>query len=108
MTNWRDIPCKTINWQTVCTNSTWRRLQWLCRARGAWHELTLGELATMGEREWRCGHKERFGPKSIQTIKDTIDAAAEGVDVTNYNQVYDAYVPKCERVASSDKRAEEK
>ena len=56
-----------------------------------WHDLTLGQLADMGETEWRRSSRMGFGEKANEGVKLCIDHAAAGFDVT---RKADAYTPR--------------
>lgn len=99
-TDWRSIKCATIQWHSVPGIS--RRIAWMllrqCRPATQydpegcerWHDLTLGQLADMGERAWRSSGYG-FGPTTLEGIKLAIDHAAAGVDIT---RPADAYKPR--------------
>ena len=55
-----------------------------------WHEKTLGDIADMGERQWRRAIAN-CGSVTIEAIKLTIDYAAAGNCVT---AKIDAYKPR--------------
>jgi hypothetical protein len=56
--------------------------------------MTLGAIADLGEHEWR--RMPGIADKGVALIMATIDAAAEGQDVTVKASAV-GYVPKCER-----------
>ena len=109
MADWREIPLCEIDWRRVIGRGhVAGKLTWLCyesknyrnrmASRGEWADMTLGELANMGERWW-----QRFsgiGEVATECIKDVIDRAAEGEDLRRPSAdtpAHDAYVPKSER-----------
>ena len=113
--SWRDIPCDQVDWEVAkiskrITYQLWRQ----CRSGdpdasfsgnqedGPWKNLTLGQLANMGERAWQRTAGYGIGPKAVETIKATINMAAEGVDVlvSSTEPGRNAYVPLCERTVS--------
>ena len=104
---WREIPLCEIDWRRVIGRShVAGKLTWLCYPpnktgimdRGEWADMTLGELANMGERWW-----QRFsgiGEVATECIKDVIDRAAEGEDLRRPSAdtpAPDAYVQTSER-----------
>ena len=105
--NWREIPLCEIDWRRVIRRGhVAGKLTWLCYPpkktgimdRGEWADMTLGELANMGEIWW-----QRFsgiGKVATECIKEVIDRAAEGEDLRRPSAdtpAPDAYVPKSER-----------
>lgn len=101
MVDWRSIPCRVVDWYACGVSRRAARgihrdcIGFTDATLGPWHGLSLGELADMGERQWR-----RFisiGDQSVEVIKATIDMAAEGKSITKPDKAPDAYVPKCER-----------
>lgn len=66
---------------------------------GDWYDLTLGEIANIGRREWM--RQVGVGPVVSDLIALAIDMAAEGKPVVRgpIGVGPDSYVPKCERDA---------
>ena len=95
--SWREIPAREVDWSLHYTgahssprNAIWR----LCRPDWEWGDMTLGDIADLGERGWR--RMPSIGDRGVELLMSTIDAAAEGQDVRE-KKVAGGYVPKCER-----------
>lgn len=106
MADWRNIPAKRIDWRRLAhgiakTGHAGSRLALLCKdsdkpyAKGDWSDLTLGEIADLGIRQWM--RAPGIGETGVAVIKSVIDRAAEGEDVTISGPAPDAYIPACER-----------
>lgn len=76
---------------------------WSATSCGAWSDLTLGQVADLGERHWRrCSN---IGNLGVKVIKWGIDAAAEGrcpMLLASGAPAADAYVPQAERESHAD------
>lgn len=88
MTDWRSIPAESVDWEInpiskrgggyvrmMCNKIFWSegRHEMSC---GAWKDLTLGDVADLGEKHWlRCNN---IGPKVVLVIKWILDEAASG------------------------------
>lgn len=114
MSEWRDIRADAIAWDrnpiSVLAGHKCRMMcnaiflnhqvgsQYRNRDCGGWSDLTLGQIADLGEREWlRCTN---IGPTAVKVIKWIIDAAAEDrcpMMAGSGHAAPDAYVPKRER-----------
>lgn len=98
MGKWRGIPARDVEWRigTDRGRPTARNLYRLCSDRhsGEWADLTLGQLADMGEINWL--RTPTIGPHTVEVIKSVIDMAAEGKCVLR-NPDPQPYVPTCER-----------
>lgn len=95
---WRDIPASDVEWRigTDRGRPTPRAIYRLC-ARGhdgEWADITLGQLADMGEYSWL--RTPGIGGLSVTIIKAVIDMAAEGKHVTR-GPFPAPYIPTCER-----------
>lgn len=98
---WRMIKCADVQWHAIPGAS--KRAAWLLLRQCSpptqyddkdaehWHELTLGQLADLGERWWRRSVRIGFGPAAVSAVKLAIDHAAAGFDVT---RKADAYTPR--------------
>lgn len=101
---WRAIPCRAVQWDIVpnisgriagdlyrrCSEPTdWFKQHRPEEVERRWHNISLGELADQGERQWL--RNTNIGPVTIAAIKFLIDYAAAGHDVT---RIKDAYVPQ--------------
>ena len=95
--DWRSIPARVIDWrgQHQLYGRCVYALSLAVREKEPWHSLTLGQIADMGERQWR--RVNGVGDKGVEAIKDVIDRAAEGKNITTDGKAPDAYIPKCER-----------
>jgi len=113
MSDWRSIRAQDVDWTP---NPISRRAgyhvrmmcspvylgptgkAWSATSRGAWSDLTLGQIADLGERHWRrCSN---IGDLGVSVIKWGIDAAAEGrcpMLPASGAPAADAYVPRIER-----------
>ena len=97
--NWRDIPARTVDWSIV-QRGNFRSVLWnLSRPLpdqyqngGAWRDLTLGQIADMGERRWR--REPGVGDVTVLAIKELIDRAAAGEDVTECAVSGEPYTPQ--------------
>jgi len=111
MADWRNIPAADVDWaenpisrrggykvNMMCSSIYWRDGYSTQRSCGGWKDLTLGEIADLGESHWlKC---QNIGPLGVQVIKWVIDAAAEGrcpMRPASGSPAPDAYVPKAER-----------
>jgi len=63
-----------------------------------WSQATLGEIAALGEKEWK--RFNNVGERSVSVIKAILDDAAAGADVTRYDPAT-GYLPVAERTTSS-------
>jgi len=98
---WREIPLANIDWDlTGCTGHVANNLynhsikppdpRW---PQGhLWAGKTLGDLADMGERQWL--RAPGVGVVAVQTIKQIIDRAAAGENVTKAAAGGNAYMPQ--------------
>lgn len=98
---WRSIPLIEIDWGiTGCTGHIRSTLfshsnpprdpRW---PQGhEWVGLTLGNLADMGEREWL--RATGVGVVAVRVIKEIIDRAAAGENVTTAGTGTHSYVPQ--------------
>jgi hypothetical protein len=88
MSDWRTIPLDRVNWRITASS---RNAMVLFAhstpprdpkypAGHEWAGMTLGELADMGERKW--WRTTNVGVKAVAAIKELIDRAAAGEDVT--------------------------
>jgi len=98
---WREIPLVDINWKlTGCTGHVASHLYSHSREphdprwpQGhQWAGWTLGELADMGEREWV--RASGIGTVAVAVIKEVIDRAAAGEDVTKAGTEAHSYQPQ--------------
>lgn len=114
MSKWRDIRGDEIAWHEnpvsqragykvrMMCNGTFLKhnlgSQYRNRDCGGWSDLTLGQIADLGEKEWlRCAN---IGQTAVQVIKWIIDEAAEGrcpMMAGSGHPAPDAYVPRSER-----------
>lgn len=96
--SWTSIRCQDVEWDAVTGiyGAPLRILTRLSREpkgtfpddrAGLWKNWTLGDLANVGEREWRG--IPGVGDTTVEAIKLTIDAAAAGVDVTKSPHAYE-------------------
>ena len=117
--NWRDIKAVEIDWvdnpisqragykvRMMCSQIyIERRTSWTRYECGGWSDMTLGQIADMGERAWRrCSN---IGDLGVCVIKWGIDEAAEGrcpMLPGNGAPAADAYVPKAERAEALAER----
>ena len=89
MADWRDIPMRMINWNAVSAHigrsaRPLRRLSTTIRpedtpkpfCRGAWRDMTLGQVADLGRREI-LRHSD-IGPTALAALQHVIDLAAAG------------------------------
>ena len=99
--DWRAIPLIEVDWQiTGCTGHVCSTLfnhsrpphdpRW--PEGHEWTSLTLGDLADMGEREWL--RATSVGAVTVSTIKEIIDRAAAGEDVTVKDAGTHSYTPR--------------
>jgi len=103
MSEWRSINLSEVVWDTVkgrCRASLelarQSRPSRIDESDVRWSQMTLGDLANIGEKAWR--NVPGIGNTAVSLIKDTIDAAANGVVIIKQAVAQDAYVPRCERV----------
>ena len=97
--NWREIPVSTVDWFLV-QRGNFRGVLWNLSRRipdeyqggGAWRDLTLGQLADMGEPKWR--REPGVGDVTVRAIKELIDRAAAGDDVTEHGASNTPYTPQ--------------
>ena len=85
---WRLIPLDRVNWRI--TASPRNALVLFAHSKPprdpawpeghAWAGMTLGQLADLGERKW--WRTTNVGVKAVAAIKELIDRAAAGEDVT--------------------------
>jgi len=112
MSDWRSIRAQDVDWTAnpisrlagykvrMMCNPIYieRRTSWTQYECGAWSDLTLGQIADLGERHWRrCSN---IGDLGVSVIKWGIDAAAEGrcpMLPASGAPAADAYVPQAER-----------
>lgn len=88
MTDWRTIPLERVNWRVSATTRNAMALFTHSKpprdpkypAGHEWAGMTLGQLADLGERKW--ARATNVGPKAVEAIKEIIDRAATGEDVT--------------------------
>ena len=85
---WRSIPLDRVNWRLAASS----RNAMVLFAHSVpphdptysesheWAGMTLGELANLGERKW--SRTLNVGVKAVAAIKELIDRAAAGEDVT--------------------------
>jgi hypothetical protein len=108
MIEWRTIPAPAIEWpDNPISKNAGYKIEWLCFAplstseydarygRGAWHTVTLGDIADFGERRW--DRMQGVGPKGVEVIKWIIDEAAQGRCPMKPGSGYpatDAYSPR--------------
>ena len=96
---WRSIPLDRVNWRIAASS---RNAMVLFAhsvpprdpkypAGHEWAGMTLGELADLGERKW--WRTTNVGVKAVAAIKELIDRAAAGEDVT-IGIDGDSYVPQ--------------
>jgi hypothetical protein len=96
MADWRSIPCKDVQWDAVPGNprrvcyNLYRQCREPAHGMGKWHDKSLGDIADMGERQWRR-EVENCGEVTMEAIRRTIDYAAAGGAVTRNR---DAYQPR--------------
>lgn len=88
MSDWRAIPLDRVNWRITASS---RNAMVLFShstpprdpkypAGHEWAGMTLGDLADMGERKW--WRTANVGVKAVAAIKELIDRAGAGEDVT--------------------------
>lgn len=109
---WRDIPACDIDWgQNPISKRAGYKVRMMCVdiylnkfsdkfSCGAWHNVTLGEIADYGPRHWRrCTN---IGDLAVEVIKWVIDETALGRCplIATAGPAVDAYVPKSERAAA--------
>ena len=101
MTEWREIPLVDIDWDlTGCSGHVANNLGNHSREphdprwpQGhQWAGQTLGDLADMGEREWL--RASGIGKVAVTIIKEVIDRAAAGENVTKPEPGAHSYVPQ--------------
>jgi hypothetical protein len=100
--SWREIPLEQIDWDIPSVGKTRgpkRVLYDLSRKRGDyshqigdWHDWTLGKLADVGENTWL--RAPSVGHVCTLIIKEIIDRAAAGEDVTEKDAGAHSYVPQ--------------
>ena len=85
---WRTTPLDRVNWRITASS----RNAMVLFAHSVpprdpkypdgheWAGMTLGELADLGERKW--ARATNVGVKAVAAIKEMIDRAASGEDVT--------------------------
>ena len=88
MSDWRAIQLDRVNWRI--TASSRNAMVLFAHSKPPrdpkypdgheWAGMTLGELADMGERKW--WRTANVGVKAVAAIKELIDRAAAGEDVT--------------------------
>lgn len=100
--SWREIPLEQIDWgipRISKIRGPKRILSALSTKRGEashqigdWHDWTLGRLADVGERTWI--RASGVGNVCTLIIKEIIDRAAAGEDVTVKESGAHSYVPQ--------------
>jgi hypothetical protein len=85
---WREISLDRVNWRITASSRNAMVLfghsvpprdpKW--PADHEWAGMTLGQLADLGERKW--SRATNVGVKAVAAIKEMIDRAAVGEDVT--------------------------
>ena len=112
MTDWREIPASEIEWSANPINKlAGRNVENMCgregpaedtgqddsarMRKGGWTDLTLGEIADLGEQYWiLC---EGIGYVAVEVIKWVIDHAAAGkcpMKAGSGKPAHDAYRPR--------------
>lgn len=96
---WRDIPLDRVNWRIAA--STRNALVLFAHSKPPrdpkypagheWAGMTLGQLADLGEHKW--ARTLNVGAKATAAIKEMIDRAAAGEDVTA-GVDGDSYIPR--------------
>jgi hypothetical protein len=100
--DWRQIPLEKIDWRRNGISKTGHTMSTLYRHstgpgrdewdERAWYGWTLGQLADAGEEQW--ARVEGLGRVCILIIKEIIDRAAAGVDVTATHPTGAPYQPR--------------
>jgi len=118
MSDWRSIRAHDVDWTaSPISRRAGYKVRMMCSpiylspsgkpwsdtGCGAWHDLTLGQIADLGERHWlRCAN---IGDLGVRVIKWGIDAAAEGrcpMLPASGAPAVDAYIPQAERKEGED------
>jgi len=100
--SWREIPLEKIDWDkngVAQHRGSARVLRFLCiktgdapYQMGDWHGWTLGQLADAGEPNWV--RRSGVGRVGVLIIKEIIDRAAAGENVTIDEAGAHSYVPQ--------------
>ena len=94
---WREIRAADVDWSlhyTGAHSSPRNAIGRLCGRDGEWAGMTLGDIADLGVVGWR--RMPGIADRGVDLLMTTIDAAAEGHDVTVKASTI-GYVPRCER-----------
>lgn len=100
--SWREIPLEQIDWDIPSVGKTRGPAHVLFRhcvktgdgphEIGDWHGWTLGKLADVGEFKW--ARSSGVGRVGVLIIKEIIDRAAAGENVTMNDHGAHSYVPQ--------------